>query len=77
MELSEAAKEARREYMRKWRQEHREHVVEYQRKYAKDHRERANDYARAGRRKNLEKAAASQKRYWEKKLAQQENNTDE
>jgi hypothetical protein len=57
MELSPKAKQARREYKRKWREKNREHVRRYNREWKRKHPERVKEHAR---------------RYWEKKAAERQ-----
>ena len=57
MELSEAAKKARREYSRAWREKNREHIRAYARKW---HRE------------NHDRVEAGRIRYWERKANEQQ-----
>ena len=61
VEVSEKAKEARKEYMREWRKKNMSHV---------------NAYARRWRKNNPEKVAAMAARYWEKKAEQAERGTE-
>jgi hypothetical protein len=49
--LSEAAKQAKREYMKKWREKNKEHYNEYSRKWKKE---------------NPEKVQKHQANYWER-----------
>jgi hypothetical protein len=52
MLISEEAKKARRDYMRKWREKNKDRVREYHRQWRKE---------------NPDKIAAAQERYWIKK----------
>ena len=49
--------EAKREYMRKWREKNREKILEYDRKYRAEHREQFEQYNQS---------------YWER-VAEREN----
>lgn len=51
MELTDKAKEARREYKRQWREKNREHLKEYHREWREENKGKINEYNR---------------RYWEK-----------
>lgn len=61
MGLSEQAKKQRREYMKKWREKNREHVLKYQREYMKD-----------WRKENKERIDQYNENYWNKKAAELE-----
>lgn len=52
MSMSEAAKKAQREYLRKWRAENKDKVQQYNKKFREEH---------------PEKVKAARKNYWEKK----------
>ncbi|MEJ9149309.1 hypothetical protein [Bacillus smithii] len=60
MVMSEEAKKARREYMKKWREANKNHIREYNKRY---------------RRENPDKVAAAQERYWAKKFKQAAENS--
>jgi len=62
-QLEELAKEKRREYHRKWREENRERI---------------NEYARKWRKKNPDKVKEYNQRYWENKALEElkENKED-
>lgn len=55
MELSEKAKEARRQYKRKWREKNREHIRQYHREWRKKNRGYINERNR---------------KYWERKASE-------
>jgi len=55
VELSETARQARNEYARKWRAQHKDHVRAYMRKWQQD---------------NPDKVRANLNRYWERKAQQ-------
>ena len=52
--------EKHREYMRKWRKEHRAHIAAYRRKWHAEHPEKNKEY---------------QRRHWEKKAAEAKERT--
>ena len=43
--MTEAAMQARREYIREWKKKNREHLQEYQRKWRKQNPEKVKQYA--------------------------------
>lgn len=51
-DMNDAAREARREYLRKWREKNREHIREYYREWS---------------RRNPDKVRANAARYWSRK----------
>ena len=63
VEMSEAAKEARRAYNRAYQEKNRERLREYNRKWKAEHRDKVN----ASQRK---RAGEYEARKWEKKAAQ-------
>ncbi len=52
--MSDAAKNAQREYLRSWRERNKEHIREYRRKWRAANKERVDEYC---------------ERYWERKSA--------
>lgn len=68
--MTDAAKEARREYMRKWREENRQSIREYNRNWRRDNRDAMNQYAKNWRDANPEKMRGYRESYWERKAQQ-------
>ena len=68
--LTDAAKEARREYMRKWREENRQSIREYNRNWRRANRDAMNQYAKNWRDANPEKTKGYRESYWERKAEQ-------
>ena len=60
--MTDEAKKARNEYMRKWRKENKEKVNEYNRNYRKNHKDMT---------------AKSNARYWEKVAARRKEDANE
>lgn len=65
--LTDEAKNARRAYMRQWRQENRISVREYSRNWRRANREAMNRYAKAWRDANPDKVKAYREAYWQRK----------
>ena len=59
--MNEAAKEARRAYRKKWREENRTEIRAYQKKWRSENPEKVREY---------------QERYWENKAAQMNKKED-
>ena len=60
--MTDEAKKARNEYMRKWREENKEKVKEYNRNYRNRHKDRT---------------VKSNERYWEKVAARRKEDANE
>lgn len=69
--LTEEGREARREYQRRYRAEHREEISrrfrEYQRRYRAQHREEINRKRRERYAANKEREKAKRDEYWERR----------
>lgn len=59
--MNEAAKEAKRAYQKKWREENRTEIRTYQKKWRSENPEKVREY---------------QERYWENKAAQMNKKED-
>lgn len=72
--MSDAAREARREYTRQWQRGNRDKVRTYQAKYrrglSEEAREVQREYHRKWQKENPDKAKAYQIAYWERKAQQ-------
>lgn len=68
--LTEAAREARREYMRKWREENRQSIREYNRNWRRANRDAMNRYAKEWRDANPDKVKGYRESYWERRAEQ-------
>lgn len=68
IEMSEAAKAARRAYKREWYAKNKDKVAEYYREWCAKNKDKKREW----RAKNKEKVNESQRRYWEKKALEKE-----
>ena len=68
--MTDAAKEARREYMRKWREENRQSIREYNRNWRRANRDAMNRYAKEWRDANPDKVKGYRESYWERRAEQ-------
>ena len=68
--MTDEAKNARREYMRRWRQENRLSVREYNRNWRRANRDAMNRYAKEWRDANPDKVKGYRESYWERKAEQ-------
>lgn len=71
MDTEEALKAARREYYRKYRQEHAEQLHAYHKAYYAAHKDKCRQAAKAWRDANKEKVREYNRRYWMKKAGAQ------
>lgn len=65
--MNDKAKIIRKEYLKRYREEHREQFKEYQKKYISTHKEKYNSYQRKWRKNNKDKVKQYSLTYWNKK----------
>ena len=79
--MTDEAREARREYLRKYRKENADRIRESKRAWERENREKCNGYVRKWRRSHPEIVAEINARYWrrraERMQKEQEEKTDE
>lgn len=71
MITEEAVKAARREYYRKYRQEHAEQLHAYNKAYYAANKEKCREAAKAWRAANKDKIREYNRRYWIKRAGEQ------
>ena len=73
--MNEKARELRREYLKKYREDHKEQFKEYQKKYIQSHRNSYNAYQKEWRKNNKEKIRQYTSNYWNKKTEEIDTNS--
>lgn len=65
--MNEKAMKLRNEYLKKYREEHKEQFKEYQKKYISKNKDKYNAYQREWRARNKDKVRQYSLTYWNKK----------
>lgn len=71
--MTDQEKQARREYMSKWREANRERLTEYNRKYLQDHRDATNKRLREWRQNNKDKVKVYNRKQYLKSIYERDH----